>query len=108
MPRMSSMRQDDYVFTVGDDDLPRKMERDTLYKLISDIGEKAGIEKAYPHRFRHTFATEYIRNGGDSFKLKILLGHSSMEMVERYVHLVKGDCAEDHASSDPADNWRIH
>ncbi len=82
------------------------MSRDVLYHLIADIGERAGM-KAYPHLFRHTFATEFLRNHGDVLKLQNLLGHSTLDMVKRYVHFVEGDCAAAHATADPADNWRI-
>lgn len=106
-PRMKDMKPDDYIFTVGQDDIPRPMNRDALLQLLSRIGDRAGIPHVHPHRFRHTFATEFLRNGGDILKLKALLGHTSLEMVQRYVHFVEADCAVAHASADPADNWKL-
>lgn len=49
------------------------------------------IEKTNIHGLRHTFATNWIKNGGSEFKLQNILGHSSIEMTRRYVRL----CAED-------------
>jgi integrase/recombinase XerD len=43
------------------------------------------------HRFRHTFSTEYLRNGGDMERLRRILGHTTYQMVLRYVHLDRGD-----------------
>lgn len=106
-PHLSSMKPDDHIFTVGGVETPRPMSRDSLLQLINRLGDRTGIDRVYPHRFRHTFATEFLRNGGDMQKLKTLLGHTSLEMVLRYVHFVEADCALAHAGADPADNWKI-
>jgi len=46
------------------------------------------------HRFRHTFATEYLRQG-EIERLRRILGHTTYVMVMRYVHLDKGDLGGD-------------
>jgi integrase/recombinase XerD len=45
----------------------------------------------------------YIRNGGDSFSLQEILGHSTLEMTRRYVHLASRDVAEQHKKFSPMD-----
>jgi integrase/recombinase XerD len=45
----------------------------------------------------------WISNGGDPFSLQRLLGHSSMEMVNRYVRLSHVDLQRKHASLGPVD-----
>ncbi len=47
-------------------------------------GEQAGIEDLHPHRFRHTFAHDFLMNGGQERDLKRLAGWSSDVMLERY------------------------
>jgi integrase/recombinase XerD len=85
----------------------RRMQRRSLTTLISRIGERAGVPNAYPHRFRHTFAVNYLRNGGDSLALKAVLGHTSLRMVDHYARLATEDLAAIQRTADPVDNWKL-
>jgi integrase/recombinase XerD len=39
----------------------RPFNRDALRQVIAALGEKAGVIKAHPHRFRHTFGRPFGR-----------------------------------------------
>ncbi len=67
-----------------------------LTQQIGKIGARAGVEDARssPHTFRHTFATNWIKAGGDLFSLQQILGHTTLEMVRRYVSLAAADIAK--------------
>ena len=39
------------------------------------------------HTLRHTFASWYMMNGGDLYRLQKYLGHSTIKLTERYAHL---------------------
>ena len=56
----------------------------TVYRMVKGVGRRAGVAGCHPHRMRHTFADAYLRSGGDRGDLRILLGHSSYTMVDRY------------------------
>lgn len=79
----------------------------TLRHLIKNIAARAGVKKAYPHKFRHTFAITYLRSGGDVFTLQTLLGHGSLDMVRHYARIAQVDVEQAHRRASPVDNWRL-
>jgi len=84
-----------------------ELDRSNLRRHLNALGKRAGVPKCHPHRFRHTFATNYLRNGGDIYSLQNLLGHTSLEMVRRYLHLTETDTASAHRRASPVDNWKL-
>jgi integrase/recombinase XerD len=74
------------------------MDKDWATQRLRQLGRKAGISgvRISPHTFRHTFATRYIQATGDPFSLRRLLGHSSMEMVNRYVNQTTADVSKQY------------
>ena len=85
----------------------RPYNRNALRQLIASLGDSAGVGDAHPHRFRHTFAINYLRNGADAYTLQMLLGHSTMEMVKTYLQLAHADAAKAHRRASPVANWDL-
>ena len=85
----------------------RKIDQTQLAKSLKALGAKAGVHNVHPHRFRHTFAIQYLRNGGDPYTLQKLLGHSTLDMVKRYLSLAQIDIDKAHKRASPVDNWAI-
>lgn len=79
------------------------MTYDGIKITIRKILARAGIRgrKLGAHTFRHTFATNYLRAGGNVFALQRILGHSSISVTQLYVHLVRDDLAECHEEYSP-------
>ena len=48
------------------------------------------------HRLRHTFATNYLRHGGDIVRLSMVLGHTQITTTQRYLHLLTEDLSASH------------
>jgi len=70
---------------------------------LNYYGKKAGIKnvRVSPHTFRHTFAKMAVQNGANIFSLQKVLGHSTLEMVRRYVNMFDTDVAKDHQKFGP-------
>ncbi|MCD1261260.1 tyrosine-type recombinase/integrase [Paenibacillus athensensis] len=82
------------------------MKERSIQEIISEYGKKARIEgvRVSPHTFRHTFAKLYIMNGGDPYSLQEILGHTTQDMVKRYVNLWKPEKKLQHAKASPMKN----
>jgi integrase/recombinase XerD len=96
--------QDDLLFVTR---MGRPITRSRLLKILSAIGRRAGVMKVTVHRFRHTFAVNYLWNGGDAYSIQMMLGHSTMEMVKTYLALAQADLDANHLQASPVSNWRL-
>jgi len=83
-----------------------KLTRNGVQQMLRRCGRRAGISgvRCSPHTFRHTFAKNYLVNGGDIFSLQKILGHSSLASVRSYLNLFGTDIKKLHQKYSPADN----
>ena len=81
------------------------LTRSGLLQLIGRVGSAASIEavRCSPHTFRHTFAVNFLRNGGNCFTLQQLLGHTNSQMTYKYVALAQADIEKQHRQYSPVD-----
>lgn len=80
----------------------QRLEPRTLWQIVSRRAKDAGIDQAVsPHTIRHTFATELIRGGASTEHVRVLLGHSSINTTQSYLHLVGGDAESAHRRLHP-------
>ena len=80
-----------------------KIEQRNALRVFKRLCERCSVKgvRASFHTLRHTFATFYLRNGGDVFRLQRILGHSSLEMTRRYVQLQTDDLRRVHDRLSP-------
>lgn len=104
--RKDKQPEDPLFTSYLDSDEP--MNRKSLYLFIKRLGRKAGIRpRANVHRFRHTFAITFLRNGGNIYALQEMLGHTSLDMVRRYLRIAQADVDAAHRRASPVDRWRL-
>ena len=90
------------ILFVKDTLLP--IEYGTVQQLFRKLKARAGIPRLRPHLLRHSFATRYLQAGGDIYSLQQILGHTSLEMVKRYVHLLPQETISSFPKFSPLDN----
>lgn len=76
----------------------------TIKNMFRRLKARSGIPRLYPHLLRHTFATRYLENGGNIYSLQQILGHTSLDMVKKYVHLSSSRIRADFPRFSPLDN----
>jgi integrase/recombinase XerD len=99
-----ALRPDDPLIANGDG---TRCQAGAIGKHIARIGKRAGVADAGAHRFRHTFAINFLRNGGHLLALQDILGHATMLMVRRYARLAEVDIAAAQRAASPADKWKL-
>jgi site-specific recombinase XerD len=75
--------------------------------LFRRLAKKSGVKRLHVHLCRHTFATNYLINGGDVFSLQQILGHSTLEMVRHYVTLAASQVTVQHRKFSPMDHMEF-
>ena len=62
--------------------------------MLYEYNKCRGVQTTGIHRYRHTFAKQWILNGGNVVSLSKLLGHSSLEITQNYIHLLVSDISK--------------
>lgn len=75
----------------------------TIKLVFSRLAKTSGVERLHAHLCRHTFASNYLLNGGDIFSLREILGHTTLEMVNHYLHFTSSQITDQHRKYSPMD-----
>lgn len=83
-----------------------QLKQRSAQSSIEKYNRSRGVEKTSIHLFRHTFAKNYIMNGGNPAKLQKLLNHKTIHMTMHYVNLYGEDISSDLDTFNPLDNFK--
>ncbi len=84
----------------------KPITENTSLMVFSRLARSSGVERLHAHLCRHTFAINYLLNGGDIFSLREILGHTTLEMVNHYLHFTSSQITAQHRKYSPMD--RLH
>jgi site-specific recombinase XerD len=103
--RPEALRSDEDNLFLGLDG--KAVSGDAVRLIFARLAHKSSVKHFHPHLCRHTFATNYLINGGDVFSLQQILGHTSLEMVKRYVTLASAQVRVQHRKFSPMDRMNL-
>lgn len=67
-----------------------------IESLIRKLGERAGVEKVHPHKFRRTCATFALQKGMPLTLVSKMLGHESVATTQIYLDINEDDLRNAH------------
>lgn len=100
---VSDLHEKDYLFPEYEG---KKLQKRSAEDAIIKYNKSRGVTKTSIHLFRHTFAKNYIVNGGNPAKLQKLMNHKTIEQTMKYVNLYGNDISSDLDLYNPLDVFK--
>lgn len=95
---------EDAFFTTDDGNA---LTKTALHSVFQYLAKKANLKcRFYPYLMRHTAATAYLQEGAGLETVRMLLGHSSLSVTQRYLSLTHTDLVKAQRNSSPVNRLR--
>ncbi len=81
-----------------------RINRVHFYRFSDRMKKDLNIPKEIsisPHKYRHTMATMSLKNGASLEHIRKILGHSSLSITQKYLHLDKEELKKVHDQTSP-------
>jgi integrase/recombinase XerD len=82
----------------------------TMQARLKECGRRAGIEedvRVSPHSLRHSYALNWMRQGGGELRLMHALGHSTLAMTRRYAEQAARDVKDEMRRLCPINSIQV-
>ena len=83
------------------------MTPDAIRSLTDRLSKSADIPRLHPHLMQHTYATRFLLNGGNVFLLEQNLGHTTLAMVQKYLHIANRMTTQVSQDFSPLDRFKF-
>lgn len=77
------------------------LSADAFRRRLNRLKNQLNIPSLHPHMFRHTFARNYILNGGDLFTLQRILDHAEIQTTRKYIQMDSEHVRTQHNKFSP-------
>lgn len=82
----------------------RPLNRNSWGIRLRKYCQKAGCHKVAPYDLRHSFAVQFLKNGGNVFALQEIMGHADISTTKNYIRFSDNDIKEQHMKASPINN----
>lgn len=98
---MGNNQSDGYLFIASNE---KPMTRRNVTAVLTYLCKNTGLPYYSPHKFRHTFALAFLRNGANVFALQRALGHATLDMSKKYLSISDCDVEASYKIASPVMN----
>ena len=81
------------------------IDKGTVSSMLNKLKKDLNIDILSPHRFRHLYATQLLRNGADIYSVKELMGHQRLEITQRYIDFTNEEIKQNNFKYNPLKNF---
>lgn len=99
-PKLVKNRPDEHALFVGAH-LKKRINSQIVACLVGDYAKKAQIGPVSPHAIRRACATHMLQGGAHPVQIQLLLGHGSLSVLSRYLHISVKDMLATYKKGKP-------